>query len=102
MSCTATRSSVGSRSFLTGTDEHGINIQRAAEKAGKSPQEQVDFIAGELKRMFADFGLGPESGGYDIFMRTTGALHYEGVRHLWEQIVEENAEGQRQHLQGPL
>ncbi|MBX3268110.1 MAG: methionine--tRNA ligase [Acidobacteria bacterium] len=74
--------------FLTGTDEHGINIQRAAEKAGKSPQEQVDFIAGELKRMFADFGLGPESGGYDIFMRTTEPFHYEGVRHLWERIVE--------------
>ncbi len=74
--------------FLTGTDEHGINIQRAAEKAGKSPQEQVDFIAGELKRMFADFGLGPESGGYDIFMRTTEPFHYEGVRHLWERIAE--------------
>lgn len=73
--------------FLTGTDEHGINIQRAAEKAGKSPQEQVDFIAGELKRMFADFGLGPESGGYDIFMRTTEAFHYGGVRHLWQQIA---------------
>ncbi len=73
--------------FLTGTDEHGINIQRAAEKAGKSPQEQVDFIAGELKRMFADFGLGPESGGYDIFMRTTQPFHYEGVRHLWQQIA---------------
>lgn len=73
--------------FLTGTDEHGINIQRAAEKAGKSPQEQVDFIAGELTRMFADFGLGPESGGYDIFMRTTEPFHYEGVRHLWQQIA---------------
>lgn len=73
--------------FLTGTDEHGINIQRAAEKAGKSPQEQVDFVSGELKRMFADFGLGPESGGYDIFMRTTEPFHYEGVRHLWQQIA---------------
>lgn len=74
--------------FLTGTDEHGINIQRAAEKAGKTPQEQVDFVSGELKRMFADFGLGPESGGYDIFMRTTEPFHYEGVRHLWEQIAD--------------
>ena len=73
--------------FLTGTDEHGINIQRAAEKAGKTPQEQVDFVSGELKRMFADFGLGPESGGYDIFMRTTEPFHYEGVRHLWQQIA---------------
>ncbi|MCA1590835.1 MAG: class I tRNA ligase family protein, partial [Acidobacteria bacterium] len=38
--------------FLTGTDEHGINIQRAAEKNNRSPQEQVDFISSELKRMF--------------------------------------------------
>ncbi len=73
--------------FLTGTDEHGINIQRAAEKAGRSPKEQVDYIAGELKRMFAEFGLGRENGGYDIFMRTSESFHYEGVRHLWQQIA---------------
>lgn len=73
--------------FLTGTDEHGINIQRAAEREGRSPQEQVDFISAELKRMFADFGLDPEHGGYDIFMRTTEPFHYEGVQHLWRQIA---------------
>lgn len=73
--------------FLTGTDEHGINIQRAAEKAGRSPQEQVDFISNELKRMFADFGLDPINGGYDIFMRTTEGFHYKGVQHLWREIA---------------
>lgn len=73
--------------FLTGTDEHGINIQRAAEREGRTPKEQVDYISGELKRMFADFGLGPERGGYDIFMRTTEAFHYEGVQHLWRAIA---------------
>ncbi len=73
--------------FLTGTDEHGINIQRAAEQNGRSPQEQVDFISGELKRMFADFGLDPDNGGYDIFMRTTEPFHYEGVQHLWREIA---------------
>ena len=73
--------------FLTGTDEHGINIQRAAEQNGRSPKEQVDFISGELKRMFADFGLNPENGGYDIFMRTTEPFHYEGVQHLWQEIA---------------
>ncbi len=36
--------------FLTGTDEHGINIRRAAEKNKRSPKEQVDFVSGELKR----------------------------------------------------
>lgn len=73
--------------FLTGTDEHGINIQRAAEKNGRTPQEQVDFISAELKRMFAEFGLDPEHGGYDIFMRTTEPFHYAGAQHLWREIA---------------
>ncbi|MBC7898567.1 MAG: methionine--tRNA ligase [Saprospiraceae bacterium] len=73
--------------FLTGTDEHGINIQRAADKAGRSPKEQVDFVSGELKRMFHDFGLDTEKGGYDVFMRTTETFHYEGVQHLWVEIA---------------
>lgn len=73
--------------FLTGTDEHGVNIQRAAEKAGKTPKEQVDLISNELKRMFADFGLDPANGGYDIFMRTTEPFHYQGVQHLWREIA---------------
>lgn len=69
--------------FLTGTDEHGVNIQRAAEAAGRTPQQQVDYVSGELKRMFADFGL----DGYDIFMRTTEPFHYKGVSRLWERIA---------------
>jgi methionyl-tRNA synthetase len=72
--------------FLTGTDEHGINIQRAAEREGRTFQEQADYISGELKRMFAEFGLGPNNGGYDIFMRTTEPFHYAGVQHLWREI----------------
>jgi methionyl-tRNA synthetase len=73
--------------FLTGTDEHGINIQRAAELNGRTPKEQVDFISGELKRMFRDFRLDGEHGGYDIFMRTTEPFHYEGSQHLWRTIA---------------
>jgi methionyl-tRNA synthetase len=73
--------------FLTGTDEHGINIQRAAEKNGRTYMEQVDYISGELKRMFHDFRLDTENGGYDIFMRTTEPFHYEGVTHLWQEIA---------------
>lgn len=69
--------------FLTGTDEHGVNIQRAAERAGRTPQQQVDYISGELKRMFAEFGL----SGYDIFMRTTEPFHYEGVQEFWRKMA---------------
>ncbi len=73
--------------FLTGTDEHGINIQRAAENNGRTPLEQVDVISAELKRIFHDFGLDTENGGYDIFMRTTEPFHHEGVQHLWREIA---------------
>ncbi|MBP7377532.1 MAG: methionine--tRNA ligase subunit beta, partial [Pyrinomonadaceae bacterium] len=54
---------------------------------GRTPKEQVDLIAGELKRMFHDFRLDGENGGYDIFMRTTEQFHYEGVQHLWREIA---------------
>jgi len=73
--------------FLTGTDEHGINIQRAAERENRTPQEQVDMISTELKRMFRDFKLDLANGGYDIFMRTTQPFHYDGVQHLWREIA---------------
>ncbi|MFM9904243.1 MAG: methionine--tRNA ligase [Pyrinomonadaceae bacterium] len=73
--------------FLTGTDEHGINIQRAAEKNGRTPKEQVDYISGELKRMFHDFRLDTENGGYDVFMRTTEPFHYEAAEHFWLEIA---------------
>ncbi len=69
--------------FLTGTDEHGVNIQRVAEGDGKTPKEYVDFISGELKRMFAEFGL----TDYDVFMRTTAPFHYEAVQNLWRAIA---------------
>ena len=70
--------------FLTGTDEHGVNIQRVAEAKGQTPQAYVDYISGEMKKMFADFGL----TDYDIFMRTTEPFHYEAVRNLWRKIAE--------------
>jgi methionyl-tRNA synthetase len=73
--------------FLTGTDEHGINIQRAADRNNRTPKQQVDYISGELKRMFHDFKLDTENGGYDIFMRTTEPFHYEAVQKFWKKIA---------------
>ncbi len=69
--------------FLTGTDEHGINIERAARKAGLTPKEQADHVVNYFKQMTAAFGLDTEHGGYDIFMRTTEPFHYEGVSEFW-------------------
>ena len=72
--------------FLTGTDEHGINIERAAQKAGRTPKEQSDYVVSYFKKMTSEFGLDTEHGGYDIFMRTTEPFHYEGVSELWRRI----------------
>jgi methionyl-tRNA synthetase len=74
--------------FLTGTDEHGINIQRVAERNGRTPQEHVDAIAAQFQKMFAMFYLDTAHGGYDIFMRTTEPFHYDGVSALWRRIRE--------------
>jgi methionyl-tRNA synthetase len=70
--------------FLTGTDEHGVNIQRIAEKNNQTPKEYVDYISGELKKIFAQFNL----DSYDIFMWTTEPFHYEAVQNLWRKISE--------------
>jgi methionyl-tRNA synthetase len=72
--------------FLTGTDEHGINIERLAAKRGISPQAHVDGIVREFTELFASFGLDREHGGYDIFMRTTAPFHRLGVEELWRRV----------------
>jgi methionyl-tRNA synthetase len=73
--------------FLTGTDEHGISIERAAERAGRTPQEQADYVVSYYKKMTAEFGLDGAHGGYDIFMRTTEPFHYQGVSQFWRQVA---------------
>ena len=49
--------------FLTGTDEHGINIERAAQKANRTPQQQADYVVDYFKQMTREFGLDTEHGG---------------------------------------
>jgi methionyl-tRNA synthetase len=73
--------------FLTGTDEHGINIERAAERAGRSPKEQADYVVSYFKKMTAEFRLDTDHGGYDMFMRTSEPFHYQGVCELWRRAA---------------
>jgi methionyl-tRNA synthetase len=73
--------------FLTGTDEHGINIERAAERAGRTPKEQADYVVNYYKKMTSEFGLDTAHGGYDIFMRTTEPFHCRGVSEFWRRIA---------------
>lgn len=64
--------------FLTGTDEHGINIERAAEASGIPIKQHVDQIAQEFKDAFAHIGI-----EYGRWVRTTDPYHEQGVQKLW-------------------
>jgi len=61
--------------FLTGTDEHGLKLQRAAEKAGLEPKEFVDKMAPIFKDYWARLDI-----SYDRFIRTTDEDHEEVVK----------------------
>jgi len=63
--------------FLTGTDEHGAKIARAAEEAGRTPKEHAD----DLSRRFREMGrvLGASN---DFFIRTTDEQHMAAVQGL--------------------
>lgn len=63
--------------FLTGTDEHGLKIQQAAEAAGTSPQDFTDSIA----PLFEDAWKRLNISNND-FIRTTQERHKIGVRKL--------------------
>ena len=67
--------------FLTGTDEHGQKIERAAQAAGKTPQQFTDEISAEFRALWERMGLTP-----DDFIRTTSARHQQGVQALWRKI----------------
>ncbi|MGE0130688.1 MAG: methionine--tRNA ligase [Blastocatellales bacterium] len=69
--------------FLTGTDEHGLNIERAAEKSGLPVQQHVDNIVNEFKTAFAPYGL-----TNDHWVRTTGDYHKRAVQELWRRAKE--------------
>ncbi|MFI5087731.1 MAG: class I tRNA ligase family protein, partial [Terriglobales bacterium] len=64
--------------LLTGTDEHGVNVERAAQAAGRDPGEYVDEIAAAFKAMADRVGA-----TYDKFIRTTSAEHKRGVQALF-------------------
>src|SRR3984893_2503077 len=67
--------------FLTGTDEHGQKIERAAQAAGKTPQQFTDEISEEFRALWDRMGL-----TYDDYIRTTSDRHKQGVQALWKRI----------------
>ena len=64
--------------LVTGSDEHGQKIERAAAKMGKTPQEYTDIIAAEFEQTWQQLGL-----AIDRFQRTTSPQHAAAVAKLF-------------------
>lgn len=69
--------------FQTGTDEHGEKIEIKAKEAGITPQEYVDNISSEIKRIWDLMNT-----SYDNFVRTTDKKHEEVVKHIFDKMYE--------------
>ena len=69
--------------FLTGTDEHGAKIQQNAEKAGKTPQEYVDGIVENFKKLWSFMNI-----SYDRYVRTTDPYHIETVQNIFRKLYD--------------
>lgn len=67
--------------FLTGTDEHGINVERAAVARGLPVKQHVDQIVDEFRAAFAKLGV-----EYDRWIRTTDPFHEAAVQEMWRRL----------------
>ena len=70
--------------FLTGTDEHGQKIETKAREAGKTPQQFVDEIVAETKRLWKLMNI-----EYDDFIRTTDERHVKIVQKIFRKFYEQ-------------
>ena len=67
--------------FLTGTDEHGLKIQRSAEQAGLDPQKFCDKISQTFRDLSEILNLSNTD-----FIRTTEERHKKTVQNLWNEL----------------
>jgi len=67
--------------FLTGTDEHGLKIQRSAEKQGLDPKKFCDQISETFRNLSKTLNLTNTD-----FIRTTEDRHKKSVEHLWKEL----------------
>ena len=68
--------------FLTGTDEHGLKIQKAAEKDGSNPLNYCDKISKIFKDLTKKLNLSNND-----FIRTTEKRHFKSVTAVWNRLV---------------
>ncbi|MBU6245140.1 MAG: methionine--tRNA ligase [Actinomycetales bacterium] len=82
--------------FLTGVDEHGTKVQRAAQAGGVTPQEWVDRLVGESWLPV----LETIDAANDDFIRTTSTRHVQAVQRFWE-VVRDNGYVYAAPYEGP-
>lgn len=69
--------------FLTGTDEHGEKVAKAANRAGLTPQDYTDRVAAQFRSTWDDMGI-----AYDEFIRTTEPRHQDVVREVLQKVYD--------------
>ena len=72
--------------FLTGTDEHGVKVEKSARERGVPIQQHVDENAAEFQRVMGLFGL-----GNDAFIRTTSEPHVRQVQAFVRRLQAQDA-----------
>ena len=68
--------------FLTGTDEHGQKVEKAARDAGLAPQAFADEVSAQFRAMGAALDI-----SNDDFIRTTEERHKRACTALWERLA---------------
>ena len=69
--------------FLTGTDEHGLKVQRAAEAAGRTPADHAEITSQRFRDAWAQINI-----SYDDFIRTTEPRHAASVQALLQRVYD--------------
>ena len=69
--------------FLTGTDEHGQKVEKAAREAGQAPLELADRVVERFKGLWDALDISA-----DDFIRTTETRHHEAVAALYQRVWE--------------
>jgi len=69
--------------FLTGTDEHGLKVARAAAEQGRTPQEHADLTSARFREAWDLLDI-----SYDDYIRTTEPRHHEAVQRFLQQVYD--------------
>jgi len=67
--------------FLTGTDEHGQKVEKAATEKGLKPIELADKVVSRFKELWKALNI-----SYDFFIRTTQPFHEKGVQKIFQKL----------------